>query len=145
MSGTPPPAAAGRFPGFDALTQIKHWDPVTAGVVLSRIGKAPDLRFFTPAEEAVATALCDQLLDQHGEDKLPLVNMIDARLAEHQTDGWHYEDMHEDAQAWRETLASRGSEATARVGRGFAACSSEQQAVLIQEGQDLGAERWHGL
>ena len=32
--------------------------------------------------------------------------MIDARLAEQQTDGWRYEDMPEDGQAWRDTLAA---------------------------------------
>ena len=54
----------------------------------------PDIRFFTPAEEAIATALCDQLLDQHdGAARCPVVDMIDARLAEQQTDGWHYDDM----------------------------------------------------
>jgi len=145
VSGASPPPADGRFPGFDALTQIKHWDPVTVWVVLSRIGMAPDIRFFTPAEQAVATALCDRLLDQNGEGKLPLVNVIDARLSEQQTDGWRYEDMPEDGQAWRDTLAALDSEASARFGGGFANCSSEQQAVLIQEVQDLGAERWHGL
>jgi hypothetical protein len=31
--------------------------------------------------------------------------MIDARLAAGETDGWRYEDMPEDGQAWRDTLA----------------------------------------
>lgn len=144
MSREAPPSP-GRFPGFDVLSQRKHWDPVTAGVVLSRIGMAPDIRFFTPAEQAVATVLCDQLLDQHGDEKVPLVNLIDARLAEQQTDGWHYRDMPEDSQAWRDTLAALDQEATERFGVGFALCSEEQQATLIQEVQDLGADQWHGL
>ena len=50
---------------------------------------APDIRFFTPDEQGIATALCDQLLGQHDaptpEAKVPLVNLIDSRLAE-QTD-----------------------------------------------------------
>jgi hypothetical protein len=75
-------AADGRFPGFNALDQAVHWDPVTAGVVLSRLGRPPGIRFFTPAEEAAATALCDRLLGQDGEPKIPVVPQIDARLAE---------------------------------------------------------------
>ena len=55
-------ATGDRFPGFNVLDQAGHWDPVTAGVVLSRVGRPPDIRFFTPAEEAAATALCDRLL-----------------------------------------------------------------------------------
>lgn len=138
-----------RFPGFDVLAQSKHWDRVTAGVVLSRIGMAPDIRFFTPAEQAVATALCDRLLDQDvdrdGEERVPVVNLIDARLAEFQTDGWHYEDMPEDGQAWRESLAGLNADAQARFGTAFSACSHEQQSVLIQAVQDRGADPWHGL
>ena len=48
MSGDQPGAAAarrpgpqgnrdGRFPGFDAAAQARHWDPVTADAVLSRL------------------------------------------------------------------------------------------------------------
>jgi Gluconate 2-dehydrogenase subunit 3 len=145
VTGTAPHSPNGRFPGFDVLAQSGHWDPVTSGVVLSRIGMAPDIRFFTPAEQAVATALCDRLLDQHGEAKIPVVNMIDARLAEKQTDGWHYQDMPEDGQAWRGTLAALDSDAQDRYGTGFAACTHDQQRTLIQAVQDLGSDVWHGL
>ena len=79
---------------------------MTAGVVLSRLGMPPDVRFFSPAEEAIATALCDQLLDQAEDARLPVVNQIDARLAEKETDGWHYEGMPEDGKAWRLSLAA---------------------------------------
>jgi len=138
-------AAEGRFPGFDTLSQSEHWDPVTTGAVLSRIGMAPDIRFFTPDEEAVATSLLDQLLDQHAGTKVPVVNLIDARLAEKESDGWHYLDMPEDGQAWRETLAALDTEATGRFGTGFAACSADQQSTLIQAVQDLVPDQWHGL
>ena len=145
MTGAAPRPARSRFPGFEVLAQSGHWDPVTTGVVLSRVGMAPDIRFFTPAEQAVATALCGQLLDQHGETKIPVVNLIDARLAEKQTDGWHYHDMPEDGQAWRDTLAALDSDAREPYGTEFAACTDKQQAALIQAVQDLGADAWHGL
>jgi hypothetical protein len=106
---------------------------------------APDIRFFTPAEQATATALCDQLLGQREVSGVPVVNMIDSRLAEQQTDGWSYLDMPEDAQAWRDTLAALDSDATDRFGKAFATCAADQQAALIQAVQDLGAEDWHGL
>jgi hypothetical protein len=134
-----------RFPGFDALGQSKHWDAVTTGIVLSRIGMAPDIRFFTPSEQAVATALCDQLLDQHGDTRIPIVNLIDARLAEQQTDGWRYHDMPEDGSAWRDTLAALECDARDRFDTGFADCAADQQASLIQAVQDLGSSEWHGL
>lgn len=135
----------GRFPGFDTVAQRDHWDAVTAGVVLARLGPAPDIRYFTPAEEAVATSLCDRLLAQEEGARLPIVNLIDARLAESETDGWRYEDMPEDGQAWRDSLAGLDADATTRFGAGFAACSAEQQDALIQAVQSLAGECWHGL
>lgn len=150
-SATPPPARpwSARFPGFDVLDQSSHWDPVTTGVVLARTGMAPDIRFFTPHEQGIATALCDQLLGQHDEPtpeaKVPLVNLIDSRLAEQQTDGWHYDDMPADGQAWRDTLSALDADARQQFDAGFAACSRQQQAVLIQAVQDRGTDAWHGL
>lgn len=148
MRAAPRPRPS-RFPGFDVLTQSKHWDRVTTGVVLSRLGMPPDIRFFTAAEHAVAVSLCDRLLDQVGEpddaSRVPVVNLIDARLAERQTDGWRYQDMPEDAEAWRHTLAALDLDATGRFGVGFAGSSHTQQAMVIQAVQDLGSKQWHGL
>lgn len=134
-----------RFPGFDVLAQQRHWDPVTAGVVLERVSNVRDFRFFTPDEQGVATVLCDRLLGQRGDDRIPVAAMIDARLAEAQTDGWRYADMPEDGQAWRDTLAALQDDARQRHGRGFAHCSEKEQDELIQAVQDLGTKEWHGM
>lgn len=149
-SPTPQPSQpwSGRFPGFDVLNQSSRWDPVTTGVVLGRVGMAPDIRFFTPAEEGIATVLCNALLaqDEAGPGfRVPIVNLIDARLAEQQTDGWRYHDMPADGQAWRDTLAGLDADAAERFGSSFVACSTGQQASLIQAVQDLGAGMWHDV
>jgi hypothetical protein len=140
--GAPRPA---RFPGFSTLAQVRHWDPATAASVISRTGRAPDIRFFTPEEEAVANALCDQLLDLRGDRTIPVVNMIDARLAEDETDGWHYEDMPEDGAAWRQSLSGLEADAAQTYQAGFAELDAADQAKLIQVVQDLGGSDWHGL
>jgi hypothetical protein len=153
VRGTAEHAAAGRgrFPGFDVLGQAGHWDQATAAVVIARTGVPPAIRFFTPAEQAAAIALCDRLLDQPGpgsssfEQYVPVVHMIDTRLAEAQTDGWRYQDMPEDGQAWRDSLAALDEDATARFGRVFASCSLEQQSSVIQAVQDQGSDAWHGM
>jgi Gluconate 2-dehydrogenase subunit 3 len=138
-------AGRARFPGFDAAAQSRHWDPVTAGVVLDRLGMPPDIRFFTPAEEAAATALCDQLLGQADDPLVPLVPLIDSRLAEQQTDGWHYGDMPEDGQAWRDSLAALDADAEDKFGRRLAECGPAEQQAVIQAVQDLSSGDWHGL
>jgi hypothetical protein len=140
-----PASRAGRFPGFDAASQAGDWDPVTAGVVLARLAIPADIRFFTPAQEATATALCDQLLGQAGDPLVRVVALIDARLAEQQTDGWRYADMPEDGQAWRDSLSYLDADARDKFGCGLAQCTAADQQAVIQAVQDLGAGDWHGL
>ena len=48
------PGGKGRFPGFDVLDEVDHWDDVTAGVVLARLDPQPEVSFFTVAEQATA-------------------------------------------------------------------------------------------
>ena len=50
--------------------------------------------------------LLDLLLAQDADPRVPVLALIDARLAAGETDGWHYDDLPEDAQAWRDTLRS---------------------------------------
>jgi len=144
-SGTPG-AWDGRFPGFDVAAQARHWDPVTAGVVLDRLRIPQELSFFTPDEEAAAVALCDQLLGQDGaDDRIPVTALIDRRLTQGETDGWRYADMPEDAQAWRDTLRYLDADAGDRYGCTFAECGPGDQQALIQAVQDAGSDEWHGL
>lgn len=143
--GQTPGGQGSRFPGFDVLDEIATWDVVTAGVVLARLGPPPPLRFFASGEEAIARPLVDQLLDQRDEPRVPVLEMIDARLAEAETDGWHYADMPQDGPAWRQTLRGLDTDAHASYGRGFADLAWTDQAQVIQAVQDLGDEQWHGM
>ena len=102
------PQNRGRFPGFDVLAQAEQWDEVTAGVVLARLGLPAMLSFFTVEEVAIAAPLLDLLLAQDSDPKVPVLALVDDRLAAGETDGWHYDDMPEDGRAWRDTLAALG-------------------------------------
>jgi hypothetical protein len=140
------PQGRGRFPGFDVLSQVDAWDDVTAGAILARLALPGELAFFTPHEVGVAAPLLDLLLEQDADPRVPVLAMIDARLAIGETDGWHYDDMPEDADAWRQSLAWLDDDAkAAHHGRGFAELVGTEQAPLVQAVQDLGdsGEKWH--
>jgi hypothetical protein len=134
-----------RFPGFAVQDQAIHWDPVTTGVIAARLGIPPDTRFFTPREQAIATALFDRLLDMDDGDHVPVTAMVDARLAEGQTDGWRYDDMPEDSVAWRDTLVRLNEDAHLRHGHDFDACAGPDQETLLKAVQNTGGGDWHGL
>lgn len=139
------PQHRGRFPGFDVLDQVHTWDDVTTGVVLARLAPVSDLSFFTAAEDAVARPLCDLLLAQDDDPRIPVVALIDARLAAGETDGWRYDDMPPDPQAWRDTLAALDDDARAAHDQLFHVCAPQQQAALVQAVFDAGhhGEAWY--
>ncbi len=141
------PQNRGRFPGFDVLDEADRWDDVTAGVVLARLAPITELSFFTQAENATATALCDLLLAQDGEPRVPVVALIDSRLALGETDGWHYDDMPEDGQAWRDTLRLLDEDAHDLAGVPFAQLDRHYQVSVVQHVQDLATDSatWHEL
>ncbi len=142
--GTVTGPATGRFPGFDVLSQQEHWDPVTADLITGRIGPPPVVRFFTQAEQACATVLLNQLTGQDDEPLgVPVMEMVDARLAAGETDGWHYEDLPEDGQAWRETLGYLDQDAHARCGTSFADAPEHDRMALIAAVRD--GKEWHGM
>ncbi len=146
MSRPDPPSPRGRFPGFHVLDQERHWDAGTADLIRARLADQPAPRFFTEAEQAIARALVGQLLDQpHDDLGVPVMELIDARLADGQTDGWRYADLPADGQAWRDTLAYLDQDAKERFGTGFATGRPDEQARVIQAVQDLGPAGWHGL
>ncbi|MEO9254282.1 MAG: gluconate 2-dehydrogenase subunit 3 family protein [Tepidiformaceae bacterium] len=140
-----PTNGGGRFPGFDVTTQSQHWDEATRAAVLRRLEPPAAPRFFTEQEQAAASALFDQLLFQPHEPRVPVMLLVDARLADHETDGWHYETMPTDDQAWRVSLAGLDADSMGSNGCPFAECTWDEQTDVLQSIQDLGAGEWHGM
>jgi hypothetical protein len=134
-----------RFPGFDPLSQAQHWDQVTASVVMARLGPPPVLKFFTASEGACAAGLLDHLVGQHDQPTVPVLQMVDARLAAGETDGWRYDDMPEDGQAWRDSLSYLDADAAVLCGTAFADARETDQMALLQAVLGLESEQWHGL
>jgi hypothetical protein len=143
-------ADSARFPGFDVLAQVSRWDHATAGAVLERLAPTTQLAFFSAAQVAVARPLLDllmgqELVDRGDESRIPVLELIDARLARGETDGWHYDDLPEDADAWRVSLAWLDDDAHTRLQRGFAHLVTDEQREFVQAVQDLAQDgkRWH--
>jgi hypothetical protein len=93
---------------------------------------------------AVAAPLLDLLLGQDGEPRVPVLELVDQRLAVGETDGWHHDGMPEDAEAWRQTLAFLDEDARIPFGHRFADLDRSRQAVLVQAVHDCDGD-WHGF
>ncbi len=102
------------------------------------------LRFFTEDEKQIVRALVDRLLAQDDEPRVPVVEMIDTRLAERSGDGYRYHDMPEDPEAWRASIASLEDDAMANHGRCFPDLDRRQQLRLIERVRAAEGQ-WHSL
>ncbi|HEU4978435.1 MAG TPA: gluconate 2-dehydrogenase subunit 3 family protein [Solirubrobacteraceae bacterium] len=125
------PQMRGRYPDYDVLEQAGHWDAKTREVVLGRVQEVPPVRFFGPAEAATAGALCDTLLHQREEPRVPVLEYVDEKLYEGQGDGYRYFDMPPDTEAWRLIVKGLDEEAARRRGAaGFAALPADEQDAI---------------
>jgi hypothetical protein len=149
----PPKATPGYYPGFSTLDQQNFWDETTRTLVLNRVNKVPEIRFFTePADLALITAVFERIIPQEDRDqahKIPLVPQLDERLYLNRINGYQYEDMPTDRQTYR--IGLKAIEAIARHlhQRPFVDLNStEQDEVLktIHDGQPpAGQEYWQKL
>jgi len=142
------PQMHGRYPDYNVLDEADHWDEVTRQVVLDRVDKVPEIRFFTAQEAACLGALCDMVMAQDRDPRIPVLNMVDAKMFEGKLDGYRYADMPDDRETWRRV--ARGLDAAAvqhGVTNGFAQAPTDVQHEIVQafsEGK-LHGEVWDEL
>jgi hypothetical protein len=138
------PQMRGRYPDYDVLEQASHWDEATRRVVLERVERVPPIRFFDAAEAATLGAFCDLVLAQDAEPRVPVLAMVDEKLFEKRGEGYRYEDMPSDPQAWRQVARMLDAAAAAEGAEGFAAAGREAQLRIVQRFSE-GRLDWDGL
>jgi hypothetical protein len=126
------PQMRGRYPDYDALEQVEHWDERTREVVLDRVRKVPEIRFFNEVEASTLRAFCDVVTGQNCEPRIPLLEMVDEKLAAARLDGFRYAEMPRDPETWRAVAAGLDECARAEGYEGFAAASEECQHEIVE-------------
>jgi Gluconate 2-dehydrogenase subunit 3 len=107
------PQGRSRYPDYDVLEQAGHWDDATRRVVLDRVEQVPPLRFFTEAEARTLRCFCDVVTAQDEEPRIPVLEMVDAKLHAGKLDGFQYAGMPDDRDVWR--IAAKGLDDVARA------------------------------
>ncbi len=141
------PQQRGRYPGYNVLDEADHWDEVTRRLVFDRVENVPPIRFFTAAEAQILGALCDLLLAQDSEPRIPVLNMVDAKLFAGELDGFRYADMPDDRDTWRRVALGLDAAARQRGDVGFAEASSDTQNQVVEafSNGELRGEVWDDL
>jgi Gluconate 2-dehydrogenase subunit 3 len=127
------PQMRGRYPDFNVLDEVQHWDEATRKVVLDRIENVPEIRFFTSEEAVTLGAFLDLLLAQDREPKIPVLNMVDAKLFAGELDGFRYVDMPDDPETWRRVAAGLDAAAVQHGSIEFAGASREIQERVVHD------------
>lgn len=130
-----PLAQPGYYPGFSTLAQQKFWDAKTRSVVLDRVNNVPEIRFFDAAQAKLLEAVCDRVLPQDDRDdahKIPIVPQIDKKLFEGKKDGYRYEDMPHDPEAFVLGLQAIEEMAKSQYGAGFLEIGVHEQESLLR-------------
>ena len=129
----------GYYRGFSTLGQQKFWDAKTREVILDRVNNVPPIRFFNPEQARLLEAICNRLIpqdDRIASRRIPIVQRIDQRLFENTHDGYRYDDMPPDREAF--TLGLHAIEEMARSLHrcSFADLNAAQQELLLQSLHD---------
>lgn len=135
----------GYYPGFSTLGQQANWDEATRKTVLQRVSRSRELRFFTPEEAPLIEAIFEHILpqsDRPEQYRIPIVPAVDDRLYNNRIDGYRYENMPPDREAYRLGMNAIDEIAKLKDGRGFLDLTPLEQDRLLKtlhDGKPEGA------
>jgi hypothetical protein len=141
-------AQPGYYPKFSTLAQKKTWDEATRRTVVERVERPPAVRFFLQQEAALLQAIIDRVLPQDDRDEehtIPLLPAIDERLFSNSINGYRFEDMPPDQEAYRLGLAAIAEMAQQRFGQSFVELSVHRQEILLKSLHDGNPDPPHAV
>lgn len=126
-----------RYPDYHVLDRWSSpdWDDQTREAVRRRLEEVPPIRFFTGEEARTLAAVAERIVPQpdRGEgERVPVVPWIDEKLFKDERDGYRYEELPPQREAWRLGLA--GIDETARTlfgGEAFVELDPLSQDVVL--------------
>ena len=142
-----------RYPGYNVLDKWSSpdWDDQTREVVRRRLEEIPPLRFFDAHEARTLAAIAERIVPQpdRGEaEKVPIVPWIDEKLYEDKRDGYRYEELPPQREAWRLGLAGIDEASRALFdGKAFSELDALSQDVVLRhvERGDAPGAAWERL
>ncbi|MGH9586365.1 MAG: gluconate 2-dehydrogenase subunit 3 family protein [Acidobacteriaceae bacterium] len=129
----------GYYPGYSTLGQQKKWDETTRDVVVKRVDRQPEIRFFQPAEAELLAAIIDRVIpqDDRADNRTILIlPIIDERLYKNELNGFRYGDMPPDRDAYHLGLKAINEMAEARFQQPFTELAVYRQELLLKSLHD---------
>jgi gluconate 2-dehydrogenase subunit 3-like protein len=141
------PQMHGRYPDFNVLDEVDHWDQATRQVVLERVNNTPPIRFFTEREAHTLGQFADVVLAQDREPRIPVINMVDAKLYSGKREGYRYAEMPDDGVTFRRLADGLDVAARQHGSRDFVSASHDVQTTIVQafSSGELHGQVWDEL
>jgi hypothetical protein len=145
--------SASPYSGYDVLDKwtSTDWDNPTREAVAKRLVSVPEIRFFTEAEIRTLEAVAERIVPQperSATDRIPILPWIDSKLHEDQRDGYRYDGMPPQREAWRRGVAGIDETAGALFdGKRFADLdpSARDEVLRRIERSDAPGATWKTL
>lgn len=136
----------GYYPRFSTLGQQKSWDDATGHTVTERVNQIPAIHFFEPHEAELLAAIIDRVMPQDDRSPnrtIPILEIIDERLHKNALNGFRYEDMPTDREAYRVGLKAIEEMAQERFGASFPALEVHRQELILKSLHDARPDPKH--
>lgn len=138
----------GYYPGYSTMSQRAYWDATTRKVVENRVNKTPEIRFFKPDQVRLLEAVCARVLPQEDRDdahRIPIVPGIDERLFKNEGDGYRFENMPPDREAYEIGLRAIDEMARQLHGKSFVDLEVQAQDQILETLHDNKPAAAHDL
>ncbi len=129
----------GYYRGYSTLAQKRSWDEATQRAVRERVEKTPPIRFFSPEEADLLGAVIDRIVpqdDRAEERTIPILPVLDERLFKNSLEGFRYEDMPPDRDAYRLAIKAIEEMARARFRKSFVDLTVQRQELILKSLHD---------
>ncbi len=129
----------GYYPGYSTLAQQKSWDDATRKAVTERVEKTPPIRFFSEEEAALLGAVIDRVMPQDDRSEartIPVLLVIDERLFKNALNGFRYENMPPDQEAYRIGIKAIDEMARSRFKQHFVDLTVHRQELILKSLHD---------
>jgi gluconate 2-dehydrogenase subunit 3-like protein len=129
----------GYYAGYSTLSQKKSWDKATRQVVVQRVEKTKPMQFFSEEQAALLGAVVDRVIPQDDRTSartIPILPTIGERLYCNSLNGFRYEDMPSDQEAYRLGIKAIGEMAHARFQQSFTELTVHRQELILKSLHD---------
>lgn len=138
----------GYYPGYNTMNQKNSWDRATRKVVSGRTEQIHQIRFFSPQEAGLLSAVIDRLLPQDDRSEartIPILPVIDERLYKNSLNGFRYEDMPPDQQAYRLGIQAIDEMSRSRFKQFFVELTVHRQELILKSLHDGKPDPEHSI